>query len=112
MKKEVWSGIMALVVLVVVLSAKWWHDNRDDLTVELPNYPPANKPVWMPQNWTSKQRDWFYHADQGTQTFGIAYEWFIALEQPALSFSDPGLLSDSSPTRRPVWRNKLKGLDQ
>jgi|HubBroStandDraft_6_1064221.scaffolds.fasta_scaffold21309_2 hypothetical protein len=95
MKKKIWFGITALVVLVVVLGAKWWHDNRDDLTVELPNYPPANKPVWMPQNWTSKQRDWFYHADQGTQTFGIPYEWFIALEQPALSFSDPGLLSDS-----------------
>jgi hypothetical protein len=83
-----------IIVIAVILCMKWWHDNHDDLTVELPNYPPINRTVWLSQNWTSEQRDWFHHADQGTQTFGIPYEWFIALEQPALSISDPGLLSD------------------
>jgi hypothetical protein len=94
--KKAMIVVGAIVVLLVVLGAKWWHDNRDDLTVEVPNYPSANEPVWMPQNWTPQQRDWFHHADQGTQTFGIPYEWFIALEQPALSLTSPGLLSDSA----------------
>src|SRR5208282_758630 len=63
---------------------------------ELPIYPSAGNIVWLDQNWTPQQSDWFYHADQGTQTFGIPYEWFTALEQPTISFSDPGLLSDST----------------
>jgi hypothetical protein len=83
-----------IVVIVVIVALKWWHDNRENLTVELPVYSPINKPVWLPQNWTSEQRNWFHHADQGTRTFGIPYEWFVALEQPALSVGDPGLLSD------------------
>src|SRR5277367_4448440 len=67
---------------------------RDNFTVELPEYPPIGKVVWLDQHWTAEQRDWFHHADQGTQTFGIPYEWFIALEQPSLSLGAPGLFSD------------------
>ena len=41
------------------------------------------------------ERNWFHHADQGTQTFNIPYEWFVALEQPRLSLvGDVGRLSD------------------
>lgn len=60
----------------------------------MPNYQPIDTVVWLPQNWTAEQRDWFHHADQGTQTFGIPYEWFIALEQPPFSSTTSGLLSD------------------
>src|SRR4029077_10296513 len=41
---------------------------------------------------------WFYHADQGTRTFGIPFEWFMALEQPTISlfavplFNDPAYM--------------------
>ena len=56
--------------------------------------PPIHNAVWLDQNWTTEQRDWFHHPDQGTQTFGIPYEWFMALEQPALSLTAPALLSD------------------
>src|SRR5271163_2810578 len=80
-----------IVVVLMVLGVKWWREN---LMIQLPNYSPTGKIVWLSQNWTAEQRDWFYHADQGTQTFGIPYEWFIALEQPRPSFGDPGLLSD------------------
>ena len=87
-------GVMA-IILVIVLGV-WWRENREEFTVELPNYTAVGKTVWLDQNWTAAQRNWFHHADQGTQTFGIPYEWFVALEQPALSLSDPGLLSDTT----------------
>ena len=29
--------------------------------------------------WSNDEQDWYHHADQGTQTLNIAYEWFIAL---------------------------------
>jgi hypothetical protein len=94
--KKVMIAAGAIVIVVLVLGMTWWHNHRDDLTVEPPNYPPISKAVWLEQNWTADERDWFHHADQGTQTFGIPYEWFVALEQPALSFTAPGLLSDSA----------------
>src|ERR1700683_2360528 len=81
----------AIVVILLVVGVYFWQDN---FTVEPPTYPPLGKVVWLDQNWTTAQRDWFHHADQGTQTFGIPYEWFIALEQPPFSSTDSGLLSD------------------
>jgi hypothetical protein len=89
--KKIGLVVGAIVVILLGFGGKWAHDN---FTVELPKYPPTSNVVWLNQNWTAEQREWFHHADQGTQTFGIPYEWFIALEQPALSFTAPGLLSD------------------
>jgi len=83
------AGVIAVVVVAFGIARL-----HDKFTVKLPEYPAPEKAVWLDQNWTPQQRDWFHHADQGTQTFGIPYEWFMALEQPALSFSSPGLLSD------------------
>jgi cytochrome c5 len=79
------------MVTLIGIGGKYWFDN---FTVELPTYQPIDNAVWLSQNWTAERRDWFHHADQGTQTFGIPYEWFIALEQPPLSSTDSGLLSD------------------
>ncbi|HMI51829.1 MAG TPA: di-heme-cytochrome C peroxidase [Candidatus Saccharimonadales bacterium] len=89
--KKVAIFICVAVIIGAFAGAKWWHDN---LEIQLPTYAPTGTVVWLNQNWTPQQRDWFYHADQGTQTFGIPYEWFIALEQPALALRNPGLLSD------------------
>ena len=89
MKKRVWLVVAA--ILVIVLMVKIW---RTYLSVELPGYPPIGNVVWLDQHWTPEQRDWFHHADQGTQTFGIPYEWFIVLEQPPRSSTPSGLLSD------------------
>ena len=85
-------SVAAVVVVLLGIGIFKWA--KEKFTVELPQYPQAANTVWLDQNWTAKQRDWFHHADQGTQTFGIPYEWFIALEQPQLSFAAPGLLSD------------------
>jgi mono/diheme cytochrome c family protein len=94
--KNVLIVIGVIVIILVIVLGVWWRDNREEFTVELPNYTTVGKAVWLEQNWTAAQRNWFHHADQGTQTFGIPYEWFVALEQPALSLSDPGLLSDTT----------------
>ncbi|MFY9802337.1 MAG: di-heme-cytochrome C peroxidase [Candidatus Acidiferrales bacterium] len=91
MKKLILVAAVVILIILIVYGAKYFHDN---FTVELPEYPPIGKVVWLEQNWTAEQRDWFHHADQGTQTFGIPCEWFIALEQPSLSLGAPGLLSD------------------
>jgi hypothetical protein len=91
MKKKICLFIGVGLVVLAVIGGKLWHDY---FTVELPNFPPIGNIVWLDQNWTPEQRDWFHHADQGTETFGIPYEWFIALEQPPLSRTASGLLSD------------------
>ena len=90
MKKKI---AFAILVILLAVGVYFWHDN---FTVEPPQYPPLGKVVWLDQNWTAEQRDWFHHADQGTQTFGIPYEWFMALEQPPISSTGSGLLSDQS----------------
>jgi hypothetical protein len=62
----------------------------------LPNRAPAKSAVWLDQNWTTEDRHWFHHASQGTATFQVPYDWFMALEQPGLHLlTQPGLLSDS-----------------
>jgi hypothetical protein len=91
MKRKIYLAFTAIAVIVLGFGGKYVYDN---FTVELPTYQPIDNAVWLPQNWSPEQRDWFHHADQGTQTFGIPYEWFIALEQPPLSSTDSGLLSD------------------
>jgi hypothetical protein len=84
-------GVAVVVILVIVLGGNWAYEN---FTVEVPKYEAMDHAVWLPQNWSAEQRDWFHHADQGTQTFGIPYEWFVALEQPPFSSTASGLLSD------------------
>jgi hypothetical protein len=91
MKNKIGLAVGAIVVMVLCFGGLYVYDN---FTVELPKYQSTDNVVWLPQNWTAEQRDWFHHADQGTQTFGIPYEWFIALEQPPLSSTASGLLSD------------------
>jgi hypothetical protein len=62
----------------------------------LPDRVPAKTAVWLDQNWLTEDRHWFHHASQGTATFPVPYDWFMALEQPGVHlFTQPGLLSDS-----------------
>ncbi|MEI9986809.1 MAG: di-heme-cytochrome C peroxidase [Aliidongia sp.] len=60
----------------------------------LPDYPKTDKSVWLDQRWQPTERDWYHHADQGTMTFGLPYEWLTALEQPTLSLSAAGSFTD------------------
>jgi hypothetical protein len=51
--------------------------------------------VSLDQNWRPAEASWFHHASQGTATLPVPYDWFLALEQPQLTWGDPPLLSDS-----------------
>ena len=67
----------------------------------LPEVPVASKVVWLDQNWTAAQRQWFHHVSQGTATLPVPYEWFMALEQAELKpFGTPALFSDAAHLRR------------
>lgn len=89
MRTRIWISVVAVAVIALLIGCAHRY-----LTIQLPRYAPTTNTVWLNQNWTSEQRDWFHHADQGTLTFGIPYEWFVALEQPTLALTEHGLLSD------------------
>ena len=91
--------IAKIVGVVVIVGAVYGYFKDDiaklwaDLHPQIAEYPQPKKTVWLDQNVSKEKLSWFYHADQGTRTFGIPYEWFMALEQPALSlvpFASPG----------------------
>jgi len=92
MHRNVKIIIGVVVLAAVAVGGKFAYDS---FRVSLPHYPATGKHVWLKQNWQPKEREWYHHANQGTQTFNIPYEWLIALEQPTISlFSNPGLVSD------------------
>ena len=75
----------------------------------LPEHVEPRAAYWLEQNWALEDRHWFHHASQGTATFPVPYNWFMALEQPRLHFfAKPGCCttaticsaSASSPARR------------
>jgi mono/diheme cytochrome c family protein len=75
--------------------AKLWQDFH----VKTVEHPTPKKTVWLDQGISKEKLSWFYHADQGTRTFGFPYEWFMALEQPTLPwllFTEVGLFSDAA----------------
>ena len=50
----------------------------------LPEPAPIKEAHWLDQNWSIEDRHWFHHASQGTATFPVPYDWFMALEQPGI----------------------------
>ena len=50
--------------------------------------------VWLDQHWTIDQRNRFYHIPQGNEL--LPYAWFVALEQPRISFKGAPLFMDDS----------------
>jgi hypothetical protein len=83
--------VSAVVIIATVEAYKFYDDH---VKVVVPDYPLVKKYVWLDQNWKPDDRAWFHHADQGTLTFHIPYEWFVALEQPVLSLTAAKLFSD------------------
>ena len=70
--------VIALAIVAVVYSAKddiakLWQD----LHVQIVEHPTPKKTVWLDQGVSKKDLSWFYHADQGTRTFGFPYDWFM-----------------------------------
>jgi hypothetical protein len=78
----------------------------------LPVVPAPERVVWLEQNWTPAQRQWFHHVSQGTATLPVPYGWFMALEQPVLRpFGAPGLFSDIAYLRRWGFIDSPAGTD-
>lgn len=89
-----YSAFTAAVSIVLIAAFLW-----PKLHVKLPTYPAVDKQVWLDQQWSPGQREWYHHASQGGQfppMINVPYEWFIALEQPVLSIGAAGLLSDQA----------------
>jgi hypothetical protein len=88
--------VSVFVVVLAVVAGLWLgidYANRK-FGVKTPPYPEVQKSVWLDQGWEKKARTEYHHLSQGTITFGVPYEWFMALEQPVLSLTQVGLLSD------------------
>ena len=66
--KRVFIVAGAIVIILAIVLCVLWHEHHDELTVELPTYPPIGKAVWLDRNWSADQRNLFHHTDQGTQT--------------------------------------------
>jgi hypothetical protein len=89
-----YSAFTAAVSIVLIAAFLW-----PKLHVEVPRYPAVDKQVWLDQQWSPAEREWYHHASQGGQfppMIAVPYEWFIALEQPVLSIGAAGLLSDQA----------------
>ena len=63
-------------------------------TVPVPDYPAPTSSIWLDQGWNANDRAWYHAADQGTLTFGVPREWFMALEQPEVSLNGRQMLAD------------------
>ncbi|GIQ76441.1 cytochrome c [Bradyrhizobium sp. RD5-C2] len=74
--------------LLIVAGVLYFKDDIETVAsgfhVKVVDYQPPAKTVWLDQNVSAERLRWFYHADQGTRTFGIPLEWFMALEQPTV----------------------------
>lgn len=79
----------ALAIFTLALSAR-----GDATTPRLPIYPQPTRTVWLDQGWGERERAWFHHVSQGTDTIPIPYAWFMAMEQPVASLGSAGLFSD------------------
>jgi hypothetical protein len=90
--KRVFGLCLCVVVIAGVFGYRFVKQN---FTVHVPVYQAPAKTVWLDQNWTEAQRNWFHAADQGTLTFGIPYEWLVSLEQPAITLAAAPPLTDS-----------------
>ena len=75
----------------------------DNLHVKIAEYPQPKKTVWLDQGVNKEDLRWFYHADQGTRTFGIPYEWFLALEKPVIPWL---IFTDAGPFNEPAYLDR------
>lgn len=89
------TAAASVVAIGVIAAAILWPK----LHIALPDYPAVENQVWLEQGWSPGKREWYHHANQGGQfppLINVPYEWFIALEQPTLSLTAAGLLSDQT----------------
>jgi hypothetical protein len=98
-------GLAAFVLAAIVVIAEFPDQLQKILPTKLADLlpptlaepPPIKEAHWLDQNWSIEDRHWFHHASQGTATFPVPYNWFVALEQPGIHLiTEPGLMKDSA----------------
>ena len=78
-------GVSVVAAIAIVLAG---------CSVPVPQYPVPASSTWLEQGWQPGDRAWYHAADQGTLTFGIPREFFMALEQPEPSLDGRAMLAD------------------
>ncbi len=59
-----------------------------------PSFAAPTRTVWLDQGWGDRERAWYHHVSQGTDTIPIPYDWFMAMEQPRVTIGSAGMFSD------------------
>ncbi len=74
---------LSFIILLLLISFVHANELQDKIALDL------NKIIYLEQNWTETDREWFYTVDQGSRL--IPYEIFINLEQAESEslFHDP-----------------------
>ena len=98
------------IVIAALVAAGVYATFRDDIAqiwdafhVKVAEYPQPKKTVWLEQNVSREQLNWFYHADQGTRTLNIPYEWFMKLEQPTIPWA---IFTSVAPFKDPIYLDR------
>jgi hypothetical protein len=96
---------IAAVVVGALVGGGAYLAFKDDITalwdqfhVRIAEYPQPKKTVWLDQGISKEKLSWYYHADQGTRTFGFPFKWFMALEQPTIPWFVFNKVGDFSET--------------
>ena len=89
-------GLVFVLGVLVIAGFFGYRFVAQNFAVHVPVYPAPAKTVWLDQNWSDAERRWFHAADQGTLTFGIPYEWLMALEQPEITLGAAPPLTDAA----------------
>ncbi len=73
--------LFAIALIILIIFAKRWFDKE----IGVPTYHPTPHVISLDQGWSEEQKDWYYYSTQGS-AFPMHYSWFLALEQPTLTF--------------------------
>lgn len=85
--------------ILTALCTTWAATGCDVSRYLPPDLPPATtveRTYPLEQGWSDEARAWFHHASQGSDTLGVPYDWFMALEQPELRLGESPPLHDPS----------------
>jgi hypothetical protein len=87
MRKSVWGVLGSLAIVGAIVYVRYAQPLVQVLLAPLPNLPKPEKVAWLEQGWKADAAGWYHHADQGTRTFPLPYEWLMALGQPGLGYA-------------------------
>src|ERR1700730_2731287 len=88
-------AIGAVLVFLSRVRRAYWFLHQPEFQVSVTEYQdPPEQVIRAEQGWTDDQRLHFHHTAQGTRL--VAYDWFLALEQPCFSLFGCDLYSSKT----------------